>query len=209
MLDAYPHLMKLTLLALSMAVPARAEPLQHDGPDDPFGRLQARIAVGGRHPPAALLERLRLAPQEAVRWGVPNGGLALGPTAVTGNAWINLGPAGADFTQGGAKVDSGRPNTILVDPRDANVVYVATSGGGVWKTFNALADYNAGGAVTWLPITESVGSLAAGALALNPLSPDSLLLGLGDPFDVHVPAILHTDDSGALSLRYAPPAPLA
>lgn len=208
MSDAFPHLVKVTLLAISLAAPARPESLRNEGPDDPFGRLQARIAVEGRHRPEAMLKLLHIARQEAARWGVRNVGLALAPAAVAGHSWVNVGPAGADFTQGGAKVDSGRPNTVLVDPRDANVVYVATSGGGVWKTFNALADYNAGAAVTWLPITESIGSLAAGAIALNPQSPDSLLLGLGDFQDVQVPGVLHSDDGGATWLGDSTGAPV-
>jgi photosystem II stability/assembly factor-like uncharacterized protein len=50
---------------------------------------------------------------------------------------------------------------------------------------------------TWTPITESIGSLAVGALVLDPTRPDTLLLGLGDPFDVHSPGFLHSDDGGA------------
>ena len=52
---------------------------------------------------------------------------------------------------------------IVVDPRDANVVYLATSGGGVWKTFNFLAS----GGPTWAPTTDTLPNLAVGALAID------------------------------------------
>jgi hypothetical protein len=49
----------------------------------------------------------------------------------------------------------------------------------------------------WSPITETLGSLSIGALAMSPVNPDSLLVGLGDPFDVQVPGFFHSDDGGA------------
>src|SRR2546425_592201 len=49
----------------------------------------------------------------------------------------------------------------------------------------------------WLRITETLGTLSLGAVAMSPANPDSLRLGLGDPFDVHVRGFFHTDDGGA------------
>ena len=77
------------------------------------------------------------------------------------------------------------------------MVYIATSGGGVWKTFDALNPIASGGP-SWEPITDTIGSLAIGSIAMDPAAPDTLLLGLGDPLGgVQTPGILHSSDGGA------------
>src|SRR5207302_3552630 len=51
--------------------------------------------------------------------------------SVPATTWVNLGPTDAPQETNYhriAGVDSGRPNAIVVDPRDATVVYVAASG---------------------------------------------------------------------------------
>ncbi len=118
----------------------------------------------------------RVAADERVRWSnllpTPSGVAQL----VTGTQWINIGPTKADVEQNGAttltKTDSGRVRTIL---RTGTRLYVATAGGGVWRTDNDGA--------TWTPITESLGSLSVGSLAIDPVNSSVLYLGLGDPFD--------------------------
>ena len=179
----------IVAIALTAAL-AAAEPEM----DDPRGRLEARIAEDGVRPIEVQLRILDAARSEALRYS------ALAPARVAGSAWVNIGPATADFEQNGVtffKVDSGRARKILVDPRDANVVYLATSGGGVWKTYDALAPISATSGPHWQPITETIGSLSVGMIAMNPRAPDSLLLGLGDPFDVQTPGFYSTANGGA------------
>ena len=184
------------LVLCATAAPALEMPVFE--PDDPSGRTSALEAVAGARTPESAIEVLRIAHQEAARWGVANQAATQAAATVQSDAWINVGPASADFTRVATfhKVDSGRPRSILVDPRDTNVVYVAMAGGGVWKTFNALAPISASSGPRWWPITESIGSLSIGALAMSPANPDSLLLGLGDPFAVKGPGLLHSDDGG-------------
>jgi hypothetical protein len=188
--------MRRTVLALTLAaLGARAEAPERD---DPRGRIEALERENGPRTPEQQLRILRAAEFEALRYGMRPGIDRF--AAVSGTAWVNIGPATADFEKNGVtylKVDSGRARKILVDPRNANVVYVATSGGGVWKTYDALTTLSATAGPHWLPITESIGSLSVGSIAMNPATPDSLLLGLGDPFDVHTPGMLHSDDGGA------------
>ncbi|MGZ6142287.1 MAG: hypothetical protein ACXWLM_03060, partial [Myxococcales bacterium] len=189
--------MKKAVLALSLLAGAAIgrEPVE----DDPGGRLRAQIAVFGVRSAETQLGILREAQAEALKYGMHRGARRGSATIQDpgAKAWVNLGPAAADFeTNGGYyyKVDSGRMRRILVDPRDANVVYLATSGGGVWKTFDAL---NAAGP-HWEPITETIGSLAIGSIAMDPAASDTLLLGLGDPLGgVETPGILHSSDGGA------------
>src|SRR5690242_21402263 len=52
---------------------------------------------------------------------------------------------------------------IAVDPTNPNGVFVATSGGGVWYAPDANGSYP-----SWSPITESLGSLAVGAMDVSP-----------------------------------------
>lgn len=95
---------------------------------------------------------------------------------VTGNQWINIGPTKADVASNGgtslAKTDSGRVRTII--PAGSRL-YVATAGGGVWRTDNNGA--------TWTAITEVLGTLSIGSLAIDPANANTLYLGLGDPYD--------------------------
>ena len=94
-------------------------------------------------------------------------------TAPGGLAWQPLGPR--PFSQeywSGDSDASGRVCALLVDPRDADVVYAAGAQGGVWKTVDA--------GLTWTPLTDGLSSLASGALAFDPVDPDILYYGTGE-----------------------------
>jgi photosystem II stability/assembly factor-like uncharacterized protein len=137
-------------------------------------------------------EYMRYLNQAAARERERNGRLLPSPASstektsstseATATSWTNLGPNRARYIKNGSytlnKTDSGRVVEIVPHPDDPTVLYVAMSGGGVWKTTNALADQP-----TWTPKTESLGSLSCGALALDPKNPQTLYLGLGDSFD--------------------------
>jgi photosystem II stability/assembly factor-like uncharacterized protein len=191
------------VLCLALSWAAAAGRAEVEGPvrDDPRGRQAARALEQGVRTSDDRLRILEIARSEARRWAISN--LSAGPlqaARVPGNAWVNLGPRTANFEKNGVtyfKVDSGRPRTILVHPTNPDIVYLATSGGGVWKTFDATAAIDATNGPHWTPITETLGSLSIGALAMSPVNPDSLLVGLGDPFDVQVPGFFHSDDGGA------------
>ena len=101
---------------------------------------------------------------------------------VTGAAgsWTNLGPVRSNWIQNGptlAQSDTGRLRTILVHPTNPDIVYVLTSGGGLWKTSNFLAPRP-----TWSVTTDSVLGVAGGAVAFGS-NANTLYLGSGDPFD--------------------------
>lgn len=134
---------------------------------------------------AAARERARngkMLPAVDKNGATTSGTITSGTTTTTGTAWSNLGPNKADFIKNGSttlnKTDAGRPVAIVPDPTNANVLYVAMAGGGVWKTTSALAAQP-----TWTPITETLGSLSCGALALDPKNTQNVYLGLGDSFD--------------------------
>ncbi len=106
--------------------------------------------------------------------------------------WLNIGPTKADVIKNGssslAKTDSGRPRSILVDPNNSQVIYICASSGGVWKTTN--------GGTTWTPLSDTLGSLSSGYLAMDPANSQILYLGLGDPFDGTGIGILKSTDGG-------------
>jgi photosystem II stability/assembly factor-like uncharacterized protein len=121
--------------------------------------------------------------------------IAAAMQSVPSTTWVNVGPTDApqevNFFKIGS-VDSGRPSAILVDPRDPNVVYVAVSGGGLWKSFDFLSATGP----SWSPTMDTQPNLAVGALALDPDAPDTLYVGNGDFVDASGDTVLKSTDGG-------------
>jgi photosystem II stability/assembly factor-like uncharacterized protein len=143
---------------------------------------------------------MEAAARERLKWGplipgngevppAPDPGERLEASLVN---WLNIGPRKADYIFNGVTLlvtDSGRVRNFAPHPQDPNILYVAFSGGGVWKTVT--------GGASWAPITEALGSLSTGSLALDPAAPDTLYLGLGDPFDGTGIGLVKSTDGGA------------
>jgi len=72
----------------------------------------------------------------------------------------------------GPAIMGGRISDVEGVPGDANVVYVASASGGLWKTTN--------GGITWKPIFERQGTLSLGDIALAPSNPDVVWVGTGE-----------------------------
>ena len=128
---------------------------------------------------AAKRERTRyrsLMPHSSTSATVVDPGIA---TVATGTTWTNIGPTKANYAQNGGYTvnasDTGRVRNIITDPANASTIYVAFAGGGVWKSTDGGAFWNAK--------TETLGSLSVGALEMDPNNASTLYLGLGDPFD--------------------------
>lgn len=73
---------------------------------------------------------------------------------------------------------AGRTRALLIDSRDAtgNTLFAASVSGGIWKTTNFKTATNP----TWIPVSESMGSLAVCALAQSPQNPNILYAGTGE-----------------------------
>ncbi len=87
--------------------------------------------------------------------------------------WEFLGPSyieDGSFSDGIA--NSGRMTFILPHPTNPNIIYVATAGGGVWKTTDQ--------GITWTPLTDNLPVLTSGALAFDPTNPDIIYYGTGE-----------------------------
>lgn len=93
-----------------------------------------------------------------------NGGSAKSPfeEAFSRLEYRSIGPA----------IMGGRIADVEGVPGDANVVYVASASGGLWKTTN--------GGVTWKPIFERQGTISIGDIALAPNNPDVVWVGTGE-----------------------------
>ena len=61
---------------------------------------------------------------------------------------------------------------IAAHPINANTIYIAAAGGGVWKTTD-------GGSI-WIPLTDSQPTLAMGAIASAPSNPSVIYAGTGE-----------------------------
>jgi hypothetical protein len=173
--------------------------------DDAKLRLLMQLVEWGWRKPAAQAEILQIARTEHFKAMAMQGSTSravrvapdapLTPTPPGNVAWASLGPAAARMQFNGTYftgMDSGRPTAIRVDPRTANTVYLATSGGGVWKTTNFDATDP-----TWVPITDNLGSLAIGAMDLDPSNPDTVYVGTGDAFDQKGGQVLKAANQGA------------
>ncbi len=78
-------------------------------------------------------------------------------------------------------------------PSDVNIGYVAAAGGGVWKTTN--------GGQAWTPISDQLSSLASGALAIDPINPNTVIYGTGEQHysgdSLYGDGLFRTVDAGA------------
>jgi hypothetical protein len=110
--------------------------------------------------------------------------------------WFNIGPLRSNHIQNGVLrtvTDSGRARTILPHPTDPNILYFLTSSGGLWKTTDFQKNKP-----HWTALTDGVITTSGGAVAFG-RTPDTLYLGLGDPFDGDAAAgayVLKSTDGG-------------
>lgn len=89
--------------------------------------------------------------------------------ALSGVQWKALGPN----NQGG------RSRTILIDANDVtgNTVFVASVGGGLWKTTNITAAQPA-----WVPVDDLMGNLAVTSIAQDPTNAQVMYLCTGEGY---------------------------
>jgi photosystem II stability/assembly factor-like uncharacterized protein len=74
----------------------------------------------------------------------------------------NLGPTNS----------AGRVSSIAIDPTNPSVIYRGTAGGGVWKSTD--------GGTVWNPLTDNLGNLSIGAVAVAPSSASTVYVGTGE-----------------------------
>ena len=196
------------------ALPARVGPNAMSGHDRADLRHEWDLFwFGGKLSPDYMDFKNRAAAAEVQKWGhllpkVQTGGaqgaqaLAAIQTAAGsgGVTWSNLGPTTNVTDASWTSIDSGRPVAIVPHPTTTTTLYLATSGGGVFKCTNA--DLNAAGDWTWTPMTDALpasgsgGNVSIGAMAIS-ADGGTLFVGAGDPFDAEGRGFYKSPDGGA------------
>jgi hypothetical protein len=153
------------------AAGAQSVPLRGDDPAGAARYFQEMRAYPFTHIPAgarqAALAQMRARwPQQLARRATS---LSTTPSLGAARTWVPLGPR--PITNAGL-ANSGRLNSIAIDPANPQIIYVGGAQGGVWKT--------ADGGGTWTPMTDAQCSLATGSIALDPKNPDIIYVGTGE-----------------------------
>jgi len=127
----------------------------------------------------AAQEQLRQKPHFLGRDAAP---LSLG-------AWEPLGPVNI----------GGRTKALVIHPTNPATMYAAAATGGIWKTLDAGQN--------WMPLTDSLPTLAMSSLAMDPSNPDTLYAGSGE--QPPGAGIFKTTDGGQTWTQLAPTAGFA
>ncbi len=153
---------------------------------------------GGRLRPEDLDRKAALAAREAAR---ATASTPMAPTLLPRfETWVNLGPFSNLVDEAYPDVDSGRVTGLLTHPFDPKILYLATSGGGLFKCMNA--DLGTDQDWIWHPLTDalpwasSAGTLAVGAVAMSPVDPEVIYLGMGDAHGAEARGFFRSGDGG-------------
>jgi hypothetical protein len=116
------------------------------------------------------------------RPGTPNIFMPLGPTALLApnSFWLSLPQA-----------DGGRVASIAAHPTNENAIWIGTAGGGVWRTLD--------GGATWQASTDNLCGLTIGALVVNPVFPTTVYATSGEPVESSAQScgLFRSTDGGA------------
>jgi hypothetical protein len=77
-------------------------------------------------------------------------------------SWEPLGPGNV----------GGRTKALVIDPTNPNTMYAAAAEGGIWKSVTA--------GQSWMPLTDSLPTLAMSSLAIDPTNRNTLYAGSGE-----------------------------
>ena len=188
------------------SLPARVGPNALSGHDRADLRRDWNLYwFGGRLSPEYLDYKNLLAAEEVQKWRhllpTVSGSRALPAAGSTTPSWVNLGPTSNLVSSTQFWIDSGRPVAILPHPSVATTLYLATSGGGIFKCTNAdvagTADWIWTAITDSLPTSSSGGNVSIGAMAMSPADPNVLYVGLGDPHDAEGRGFYRSTDAGA------------
>src|SRR6266511_4561323 len=92
-------------------------------------------------------------------------------------SWIEQGPGPLSLPTAGYNKAAGAIQAVATDPVDADRVFIAAVGGGIWRSSNAVSAQEP----TWIPLTDLQPSLSMSAIAFSPLDANrnTLFAGCG------------------------------
>ena len=90
---------------------------------------------------------------------------------LTQNPWTTKGPSPSEFNNWAFGTVAGRATAMDADWA-AGILYLGTAAGGLWKSTDD--------GVTWTQLLDSAGTMAVGAVAVDPNDPNVLWVGTGD-----------------------------
>ncbi len=188
--SAVPRRVLATLACAVLPVVAHAQrpPVQREADSDVRRRALIELwdAIPGSEEPrsgatfaAWLREQPRMA---AISVPVPVPGV-----------WSSIGPLGFygdnGFFGSLPQLDAGRVPTVAFHPTERNTLFVGTAAGGVWKSTNEGA--------SWVPLTDGQCSLVIGNLAIDPVTPNIIYAGTGEPSEAtYGCGVLRSTDGG-------------
>jgi photosystem II stability/assembly factor-like uncharacterized protein len=185
----------LVLLATSQALAQDPISPPDSGPGTPMERKRAEYFARPRMYPLGFIPAEAIAQTNAQMDRIsrnqknaparPNA-TGLNLPSLSSTSWTSIGPQPTRY-QGGTF--SGWTNALAVDPRNSNVVYAGSPGGGIWKTTT--------GGTAWVSLTDNVPSNSIGAIALAPSNPDIVYAGTGDYVFFYGAGILKSTNGGA------------
>lgn len=107
-------------------------------------------------------------------------------TTGSGN-WTPLGPSSSP----GGYQGVGRINCVGFHPSNANIFYVGTPAGGLWKTID--------GGGTWASLTDDLPIIGVSSIAVHPGNPNIMYIATGDADGSDTPSIgvMKSTDGGA------------
>jgi hypothetical protein len=86
--------------------------------------------------------------------------------------WQPMGPSYWSTLTNEKSPGNGRVSSIAVDPSNPLIIYIAASGGGIWKTTD--------GGVNWVPLTDDLPTLKTSDIIIDKNNPNVLFLVTGD-----------------------------
>lgn len=155
------------------------------GPDGKLNRAEILEAVAQR-------DRLPDAP-----WGNTGGG-ANAPLST----FTHVGPSNVDIPYDiyyGTPPLSGRKNDLAIAPSNPAIMYVASAGGGIWKTTNS--------GTNWVPLSDRWAFLHVSSVAVHPTNPNLVIAGTGDYngfFGAQTQGMMRSTDGGSTWTQVGP-----
>jgi photosystem II stability/assembly factor-like uncharacterized protein len=116
---------------------------------------------------------------------------AMNVAGLQSSTWASLGPTNV----------GGRTRAIVFHPTDTSLIWVASAGGGIWRSAN--------GGAKFFPVDDFMANLAVSCLVRNPTNPQIMYAGTGEGFGnsdaIAGLGIFFTNNAGASNIIGIPP----